>query len=94
MIAEYERAQIAERTRRGKLQRARGGSQAVRSAAPYHYRYVKKADHCDAYWEIDELEAQVERDVFARYIGEGTSIGELARWLTARGIPTRTGKTV
>ena len=42
MIAEYERAQIAERTRRGKLHRARGGSQAVMSGAPYGYRYVKK----------------------------------------------------
>jgi site-specific DNA recombinase len=94
MIAEYERAQIAERTRRGKLHRARGGSQAVMSAAPYGYRYVKKAEHCDAYWEIDELEAQVVRDVFARYVNDGISIGELARWLTAQGIPTRTGKTV
>ena len=93
MIAEYERAQIAERTRRGKLHRARTGSPAVMSAAPYGYRYVKKTDHCDAYWEIDELEAQVVRDVFARYVEEGTSIGELARWLTARGVPTRTGKT-
>jgi site-specific DNA recombinase len=34
MIAEYERAQIGERTRRGKLHRARGGSQAVLSGAP------------------------------------------------------------
>ena len=94
MIAEYERAQIAERTRRGKLHRARGGSQAVLSAAPYGYRYVKKAEHCDAYWEIDELEAQVVRDVFARYVHDGASIGELARWLTERGVRTRTGKTV
>jgi site-specific DNA recombinase len=94
MIAEYERAQIRERTRRGKLHRARGGSQAVLSAAPYGYRYIKKAEHCDAYWEIDELEAQVVRDVFARYVEEGSSIGELARWLTDRGARTRTGKTV
>jgi site-specific DNA recombinase len=94
MIAEYERAQIAERTRRGKLHRARGGSQAVMSGAPYGYRYVKKAEHCDAYWEIDELEAQVVRDVFARYVQDGSSIGELARWLTGRGVRTRTGKTV
>ena len=92
MIAEYERAQIAERTRRGKLHRARGGSQAVMSAAPYGYRYVKKTDHCDAYWQIDEAEAQVAREVFARYVNDGTSIGELARWLTERSIPTRTGK--
>jgi site-specific DNA recombinase len=94
MIAEYERAQIAERTRRGKLHRARGGSQAVMSGAPYGYRYVKKAEHCDAYWEIDELEAQVVRDVFARYVQDGASIGELSRWLTGRSVRTRTGKTV
>ena len=94
MIAEYERAQIAERTRRGKLHHARAGSQAVMSAAPYGYRYVKKADHCDAYWEIDELEAQVVRDVFDRYVEQGASIGELARWLTGRGVPTKTGKAV
>jgi predicted site-specific integrase-resolvase len=34
MIAEYERAQIRERTRRGKLHRARTGSQAVMAGAP------------------------------------------------------------
>jgi len=94
MIAEYERAQIRERTRRGKLHRARGGSQAVMSGAPYGYRYVKKAEHRDAYWEIDELEAQVVRDVFGRYAEQGASIGETARWLTERGVPTRTGKAV
>jgi site-specific DNA recombinase len=94
MIAEYERAQIAERTRRGKAHRARGGSQAVMSGAPYGYRYVKKAEQCDAYWEIDELEAQVVREVFARYVDDGVSIGEIARWLSERGVRTRTGKTV
>jgi site-specific DNA recombinase len=93
MIAEYERAQIAERTRRGKLHRARGGSQAVMSGAPYGYRYVKRSEHMEGYWEIEETEAQVVRDVFDRYVNDGISIGELTRWLTDRGIPTRTGKT-
>ena len=68
MIAEYERAQIAERTRRGKLHRARGGSQAVMSGAPYGYRYVKKSEHMEGFWEIDEAQAQVVRDVFDRYV--------------------------
>ena len=45
MIAEYERAQIRERTRRGKLHRARTGHQAVMAGAPYGYRFVKKTDH-------------------------------------------------
>ena len=88
MIAEYERAQIAERTRRGKLHRARGGSQAVMSGAPYGYRYVKTAPSTwRAFWEIDEAQAQVVRDVFDRYVTDGVSIGELARWLTDRGDP-------
>jgi site-specific DNA recombinase len=94
MIAEYERAQIRERTRRGKLHRARTGHQAVLSCAPYGYRYVKKSEHSDGFWEIDEVQAQVVREVFERYINDGTSIGELARWLSERGVPTRTGKAV
>src|SRR3954452_13572782 len=88
MIAEYERAQIAERTRRGKLHRARGGSLAVMSGAPYGYRYVKRSEHMEGFWEIDETQAQVVREVFDRYANEGVSIGELARWLTDRGVPT------
>ena len=94
MIAEYERAQIRERTRRGKLHRARGGSQAVMSGAPYGYRYVRKTEHAEGYWEIDELEAEVVREVFRRYTEEQMSIAEIARWLSGRGIPTRTGKAV
>ena len=42
MIAEYERAQIAERTRRGKRHRAKAGTVNVLSGAPYGYRYVPK----------------------------------------------------
>jgi site-specific DNA recombinase len=93
MIAEYERAQIRERTRRGKLHRARGGSQAVMSCAPYGYRYVRKTEQTEGFWEIDETEAQVVGEVFDRYVQDGTSIGELARWLTGRRVPTRKGKT-
>jgi len=94
MIAEYERAQIRERTRRGKLHRARTGHQAVMAGAPYGYRFIKKTDIADGYWEIDETEAQVVREIFRRYAEDGCSIGELARWLTEQGIPTRTGKAV
>jgi site-specific DNA recombinase len=94
MIAEYERAQIAERMRRGRLHRARQGSQAVLAGAPYGYRYVRKSEHADAYYEVDEAEAQVVREVFRRYTEEGESMNRIARALTERGIPTRTGKAV
>ncbi len=94
MIAEYERAQIRERTRRGKLHRARTGHQAVMAGAPYGYRFIKKTDLTEGYWEIDETQAEVVREVFCRYVEDDCSIGELARSLTAQGITTRTGKTV
>ena len=91
MIAEYERAQIAERCRRGKLHRARAGAVSVLSNAPYGYRYVKKTEHADAFFEIDELEAPIVREIFARYVEQRESIGQIARSLTEQGVPTRTG---
>src|SRR2546422_5238563 len=44
MMAEYERAKIIERHRRGKIHAARVGSVNVLSGAPYCYRYVSKHD--------------------------------------------------
>ena len=44
MIAEYERAQILERSRRGKRHRAKQGEVSVLSGAPYGYRYLRKTD--------------------------------------------------
>ena len=44
MIAEYERAQILERSRRGKRHRAQSGEVSVMSGAPYGYRYIRKTD--------------------------------------------------
>jgi site-specific DNA recombinase len=92
MIAEYERAQIAERTRRGKLHRARAGSVNVLGGAPYGYRYVKESDEADARYEIVEHQAVVIRELFARYVAGQDSIAGLCRWLEEQGIPTATGK--
>ncbi|HUY58735.1 MAG TPA: recombinase family protein [Solirubrobacteraceae bacterium] len=93
MIAEYERAQIAERCRRGKLHRARAGAVSVLARAPYGYRYVKRSEHADACYEIDESEAPVVREIFRRYVEEGESIGRITRWLSEQGVSTRTGRT-
>lgn len=91
MIAEYERAQIAERCRRGKLHRARAGAVSVLARAPYGYRYVKRSEHADAFFEIDQAEAPVVREIFGRYVDDGESIGRITRWLTEQAVPTRTG---
>ena len=93
MIAEYERAQIAERSRRGKVHRAKSGLINVLSGAPYGYRYIRKTQESDARYEIVEPQASVVRSVFKRYTEENVSIGELARWLSTSEIPTFSGKT-
>ena len=89
MIAEYERAQILERSRRGKRHRAQQGEISVLSGAPYGYRYVRKTDDSAAYYEIIEEEATIVRMVYERYTVGGLSIGAITRLLNERGIPTR-----
>jgi site-specific DNA recombinase len=89
MIAEYERAQIGERTRRGKRYRAKTGLINVLSGAPYGYRYVKKTEATASYCEIIEQQADVVCKVFELYTEVGLSIGAIARWLNDHGIPTR-----
>ncbi len=92
MIAEYERAQIAERTRRGKAHRARAGVVNVLGGAPFGYRYMRRSDDAEARYEIVEQEAAVVREMFRRYVEDNLSIADLARWLSAEGVPTSTGK--
>ena len=92
MIAEYERAQITERSRRGKRYKARQGSPSVLSGAPYGYRYVKRSEGEEARYEILAQEAAVVRQVFDWYTQDPCSISEIARRLTRQGIRTRTGK--
>ena len=64
---------------------------SVLSNAPYGYRYVKRTEHADAFFEIDELEAPTVREIFDRYVERRESIVEIGRSLTEQGVPTRTG---
>src|SRR5437899_8993113 len=93
MIAEYERAQIAERSRRGKRHKAQQGSVNVLSGAPYGYRYVRKSNTSAAYYEVMESEAVVVRRVYEAYTQQGLSINVIAHLLNEEHIPTRTGTT-
>jgi site-specific DNA recombinase len=92
MFAEYEKAQLMERYRRGKAYRARTGSVNVLSGAPFGYRYVRKTAESAARYEILEHEAALVAELFRRYADDGATIADLARWLGSEGIPTRTGK--
>ncbi len=89
MIAEYERAQILERSRRGKRHRARAGEISVLSGAPYGYRYIRKSDEAPASYVVIETEARVVQQVYESYTVAGWSIGAITRWLNEHGVATR-----
>ena len=89
MIAEYERAQILERSRRGKRHRARAGEISVLSGAPYGYRYIRKSDEAPASYAVSETEARVVQQVYESYTVAGWSIGAITRWLNEHGVATR-----
>ena len=95
MIAEYERAQIVERCRRGKRYQAKAGNvNVLASAAPYGYRYVKKTESTQAFYEVVETEAQVVRQIFDLYTTQNRSIRSIVRMLNTQKIPTRSNKSV
>jgi site-specific DNA recombinase len=95
MVAEYERAKILERSRRGKRHAAHGGSVNVLSGAPYGYRYIPKTEGGgQARYEIVLDEARVVRQIFAWVGRDRLTIGDVCRRLTAAGERTRTGKPV
>ncbi len=95
MVAEYERAKILERSRRGKRHAAYNGDVTVLSTAPYGYHYIRKQDSGgEGRFEIQLEEARVVRQVFAWVGRDRLSIGEVVRRLNAAGERTRTGKTV
>ncbi|MGH2412390.1 MAG: recombinase family protein, partial [Microcystaceae cyanobacterium] len=93
MMAEYERAKILERSRRGKRHSAHSGSVNALSGAPYGYRYIDKREGGgQARYEIDLEQAQVVRQLFEWVGRERATIGEVCRRLKQAGIPTQTGK--
>ena len=89
MIAEYERAQISERTRRGKRHKAQRGVVNVLCGAPYGYRYFKRNDNADAYYEVIEAEAEIVRMIFEAYTVKGLTIYGIAQLLNELKVRTR-----
>ena len=95
MIAEYERAKIIERHRRGKRHAARAGTVHVLSGAPSGYRDVATyAGGGQARYERGPEEARLVRHVLDWVGRDRLTLGEVCRRLTQAGEVTRTGKTV
>ncbi len=84
-IAEYERAKILERLKRGHLGRAQAGYPEG-GTVPLGYRYI--AGHKQGHYEIDEEEAALVRRIFQMCL-EGMATRTIARQLSAERIPTQ-----
>jgi len=91
VIAEYERAKILERCRRGKLHHARQGLVSALGGAPYGYAYIRKSAEAPASYKVLLHEAKVVRRIFDGLVREQKSLGEIAKELNDQTIPTRRG---
>jgi site-specific DNA recombinase len=88
MFAEYERAQITERTRRGKQHKARSGCINVLTKAPYGYRYICATTCQSAYFTVHDAEARVVRTIFELYTKDRLSAGQIIKYLAEHQIPS------
>ena len=94
-IAEYEKAKILERSKRGKRGKAMSGFVLVGSRPPYGYSVVSEPHK--AWFEINEEEAEIVRAVFSWDLhgdesGKPLSMNAIAIKLTNMGVPTRGDK--
>jgi site-specific DNA recombinase len=92
VIAEYERAKILERSRRGRRHAARAGLLSAFTTAPFGYRYVPKDQGGGvARFEVVPEEARFVRLIFAWVGLERLSLREVCRRLQQAGVPNRRG---
>jgi site-specific DNA recombinase len=93
MIAEYERAKIMERSRRGKRYAAQRGSVNVLCGAPYGYRYISKhASGGQAQYQVVLEEACVVRQLFEWVGRDRITLREVGRRLRQQGVSSAKGK--
>src|SRR5262249_46184169 len=93
MMAEYERAKIRERSRRGTRHAARAGSGNGLCGPPYGSRYGgKHGGGGQSRYEIHAAHARVVQPLCAGVGRERCSIGEVCRRLQAQRIPSPQGK--
>jgi len=95
IVAEYERAKILERSRRGKLHAAQRGRVSVLAHAPYGYRYLAKdITGGEARYQVFPEEARVVQKLFHWVAVDRMSISQVARRLAEESIASPRGGAV
>jgi site-specific DNA recombinase len=86
-LAKYERAKITERSRRGKLRKAREGKIVAGHTPNYGFRFDESRDG----YEVDRAKMAVVQRIFRMVAVEGASTHRVARTLELEGIPNSGG---
>lgn len=83
-VAQYEKAKILERTKRGRLYKARRGI-VVGTRGPFGYDYIKKTKEREGYYEVNPEKADTVKLIFNLYLELGSICG-VAKTLTKKEI--------
>jgi site-specific DNA recombinase len=86
-LAKFERAKTAERSRRGKLRKAREGKVIAIHTPNYGFKYNASRDG----YEVDEEAMRVVRRIFRMVGSERRTLYAVKRTLEKEGIPTPSG---
>lgn len=89
IFAEYERALFLDRSRRGRIYKAKQGDLSSIPKFPFGYQRVKVGGRTTVV--ILEEEANVVKEIYRLYIHEACSLNEVARKITESGIKPRMG---
>src|ERR1700694_1786179 len=91
-VAEYERSLIAERMRRGRLQKYQAGSLLPWTHAPYGYRVDPARPRDPSGVRREPTEAAIVAEIFASYLQEGQSLSGVTKHLMAQQIKSPSGR--
>jgi site-specific DNA recombinase len=89
IFAEYERALILDRSRRGRIHKAKLGDQSILPGVPFGYRKTKQDGQTVI--EVIERDASVVKLIFKLYVYDQISLNEISRRLCKDGIKSPKG---
>lgn len=89
IFAEYERALILDRSRRGRVHKAKQGDPSILSNIAFGY-IRKKIEH-QTVIEIDKEKASIVKKIFKLYIYENYSLNQICRTLSESGVKSPKG---
>lgn len=93
LFAQYEKAKMIERIRRGRLFNAKSG-RVMLSKSPFGYDYIPKTPKAPGHLQINASQAEVVRLIFDLYGNKEWPATDVARELHRRGISSPSGNSV